>query len=842
VQTSCRKKSYCKRFVFLIAFCIHSFFAFSQETIIRGKITDANSGDPIPYVNVIFQGTSIGITSDFDGNYELKTSTPGDTIIVSYIGYRAKKRAIVKGTTQIINFQIEEDITKLQEVVFVAGENPAFEVLRNVVRNKNENDKRKLTAYEYDTYTKIEIDIDNLSDKFRQRKVVKKITQVLDSIDRIAGEDGKPILPLFITESVSKIYYRDNPSLKYENILRSKINGVGVEDGTTVTQLVGSSFQEYNFYQNWLNILSKDFVSPIADGWRLYYEYDLMDSLYVGDDYCYRLDFFPKSPQDLAFTGSMWITKKEYALKQIDVGIGKQANLNFIEKIKIQQELEPTEEGAWLPVKNRVLIDVSEVTGKSAGMLAKFYTSNKNFVINKPHPQSFYESPIVMEEDSRVNEKEEFWDSLRHEPLTQTEKNVYKMIDTLQNIPVVKTYTDIFKIIVGGYYDAGKIDVGPYISVLAMNNIEGLRIQPGFKTNEKFSTKWVFGGQLGYGFKDEKIKYMAFVQNIMSRKRWTTLTIRARSDISRVGIDDESLGDNFLLLATQRFGIFRRGYYFNEGRIDFKRELFKGFSQRVAFKYSTFKPTYNFAYYDTPEDIPNSGIQQNFETAEFVFESRYARDELFIQSDNERLSMGTSRWPVITVRYTRGIKGILNSNFDYDKLRLSVYRRLRFGPLGAGYMTLTGEKVFAALPYPLMALHLGNQTPLYTSVTYNLMNYGEFISDRFVSLQYQHHFEGFLLNRIPLMRKLKWRLVGTANVIYGGLSQANRDIIAPTLASGEPTLPVGYFEPNRPYVELGYGVENIFKFFRVDFVHRLSYLDNPDIRKFAVLFSFQFTL
>ena len=168
---------------------------------------------------------------------------------------------------------------------------------------------------------------------------------------------------MFITESVSKVYYRDNPSLKYENILRSKINGVGVEDGTTVTQLVGSSFQEYNFYQNWLNILAKDFVSPIADGWRLYYEYDLMDSLYVGDDYCYRLDFFPKSPQDLAFTGSMWITKKEFALKQIDVGIGKQANLNFVEKIKIQQELEPTEEGAWLPVKNRVLVDVSEVTG-----------------------------------------------------------------------------------------------------------------------------------------------------------------------------------------------------------------------------------------------------------------------------------------------------------------------------------------------------------------------------------------------------------------------------------------------------------------------------------------------
>ena len=707
---------------------------------------------------------------------------------------------------------------------------------------KNQNDKRKLTAYEYDTYTKIEIDLDNISDKFRQRKVVKKITQVLDSIERIAGEDGKPILPLFITESISKIYYRDNPSLKYEHILRSKINGVGVEDGTTVTQLVGSSFQEYNFYQNWLNILAKDFVSPIADGWRLYYEYDLMDSVYVGDDYCYRLDFYPKSPQDLAFTGSMWITKNEFALKQIDVGIGKQANLNFIEKIKIQQELEPTQEGAWLPVKNRVLIDVSEVTGNTTGMLAKFYTSNKNFIVNKPHPPNFYERPIVMAEDARVNEDNDAWDSLRHEPLTQTEKNVYKMIDTLQNIPVVKTYTDLIKIVIGGYYDAGKIDIGPYVAVFAVNNLEGVRIQPGFRTNEKFSKKWVLAGQLGYGFRDERIKYMASVQNIMSRRRWTTLTVRARSDLGRVGIDEESTGDNFLLLAAQRFGVFRRGYYFNEGRIDFKRELFKGFMQRVAFKYSTFEPTFDFAYYEEPQDVPNSNIRENYETAELIFESRYARDELFIQSDNDRLSMGTIRWPVITIRYTKGLKGVLNSNFEYDKIRLSVYRRLRFGPLGAGYLNITAEKVFGTIPYPLLGLHLGNESPLYTSVTYNLMNYGEFISDQYATLQYDHHFEGFILNKIPLMRKLKWRLVGTANIIYGSMNQANKDIIAPTTPDGQPTLSFGSFESNRPYIEMGYGVENIFKFFRVDFVHRLSYLENPDIRKFAVLFSFQFSL
>lgn len=280
--------------IMLAAMWANVFLANAQETIVQGKVTDVASGDPIPFANVVFKGTSIGSTTDFDGNFLIKTQHPTDTIIASYIGYKSRSKGIKRGVQQTINFQLEEDVTNLQEVVIKAGENPAFEVLRNVVRNKNKNDKRKLTAYEYDTYTKIEIDVDNLTEKFRERKIVKRITQVLDSVERIAGEDGKPILPLFITESVSKIYYRDNPSLKKEHILKTKISGIGVEDGTTVTQMIGSSFQEYNFYQNWLSILSKEFVSPIADGWRIYYDYDLTDSLYIGDDYCYRLDFLDR--------------------------------------------------------------------------------------------------------------------------------------------------------------------------------------------------------------------------------------------------------------------------------------------------------------------------------------------------------------------------------------------------------------------------------------------------------------------------------------------------------------------------------------------------------------------
>ncbi len=828
-------------FIYQICFVLSAASAFAQETIIQGKVIDAASGDPVPFANIIFKGTSIGTTSDFDGNFLLKSSNPTDSISASYIGYRSRTKAIVKGTKQTINFQLEENVTNLQEIIVKAGENPAYEILRRVVRNKNKNDKRKLTAYEYDTYTKIEVDADNLSEKFRERKIIKKITQVLDSIEVIAGEDGKPILPLFITESVSKIYYRDNPSLKKENILRTKINGIGVEDGTTVTQVIGSSFQEYNFYQNWLNIVSKEFVSPIADGWRLYYDYDLTDSLYIGKDYCYRLDYFPRSPQDLAFTGTIWITKEDYALKQIDANMGKQVNLNFIEKIRLQQELVKTDLGPWLPVKNRVLIDVGDLGKNNAGMLAKFYTSNKNFVTNQPKNQGFYERSIEIAEDAQMYKEEHYWDTLRHEPLSETEKSVYRMIDTLRNIPIVKTYTDIIKIVLDGYVKVGKIDVGPYLGAVAWNNIEGWRVQAGFKTNYQFSKKWIYGAHVAYGFNDERFKYQVSAQRILSKQRWTTLTFRARNDINRLGVDDENLADNPIFLAATRWGYFRRGYYSDNYGVALQRELFKGYSQKVSFRYWNFDPTYEFGYFSNPEDI-NSPILDKFQTSELSIESRYARDEVFLQNDNERISMGTNKWPVISLRYTHGFSGVFGSDFDYDKLRLNLTKRIKTGPLGVGYLSVTSEYIFNTLPYPLLTLHLGNQSPIYSSITYNLMNYGEFVSDRYTSLQYRQYLEGFLLNRIPLLNKLKWRLLATSNVIVGGLRESNRKLISEFTPDGQQTLTAGYFKNGKPYIELGYGVENIFKFLRVDFVHRVSYLENKDTRKFGILFTAQFQL
>jgi len=811
----------------------------AQEIMVQGKVTDAGSGDPIPFATLLFKGTTIGVTTDFDGNFSLHTTQKADSIIATSIGYKPRTKALQAGK-QVINFQLEEGVTSLKEVVVAAGENPAFEILRKVIHNKQRNDKRNLSAYEYDVYTKTEVDINQISEKLRKRKTMRKISQVLDSIDRVVGEDGKPILPLSITESTSKFYYRNSPVLKTEQILNTKISGVGFTDGSTVNQVIGSSFQEYNFYQNWLDILSKNFVSPIADGWRLYYDYDLMDSLYVGDDFCYRLDFFPRSSAELAFSGTMWIAKDGYALKQIDASVGKRANINFIDKIQIQQELTPTANGSWIPKKNRVLVNVSELTKNSAGLLAKFYSSNRNIVVNQPHEPAFYDKRIQVREEAPLIQDDKYWDSLRHEPLSATEKNVYKMIDTLKNIPIVKTYTDVFKVVVEGYYNFGKIEVGPYLRSIASNTVEGFRVQAGFRTNVDFSKKMVYSGMLAYGFQDERLKFSFSTKQILSRNHWTTLNFRVRKDIVRLGVDEEAVRTSPLFIGAAQWGRFHRAYYYDEGFASLNREFMRGISGRLAFRYWTFDPTYAFGF-QNPSDF-NAPILDKFRTSEVFAEARYSHNEVFIQNGNERISLGSGNWPAVTFRYTHGIKGVFGSDFNYDKILLDIQQRLNMGPLGAAYITIDGEYIYNDLPYPLLSVHLGNQAPVYSAFTFNLMNYGEFVSDKSVSMHYRQYFEGLIVNRIPLMNRLKWRLVGTANVIYGSLRKSNQAMITDSTPTGDPTLKTGFFTPGKPYVELGYGVENIFKFFRVDFVHRLSYLGNPDTRKFGVLITMQFRL
>ena len=837
---------------FLLGFLMLSCSVYAQKTIVTGKVTDAETGDGVPFANVYFEGTTIGSATDFDGFYKIETDNPSDSLVVSYVSYKTKKKAIQKGITQNIDYQLESAEETLNAIVITAGkqENPAWEYLRGVLDHKSENDKRRLSAYQYDAYSKVELDVDNISDKFKEKKLVKQIVGVVDSVESLAGEDGKPVLPLFISETISKYYYRDNPQKIKEEIKKTRIKGVGVEDGSIVSQLVGSSFQDYNFYQSWIQIAGKDFVSPISESWRVFYDYELKDRSQLGDIWCYRIDFQPKRKEDLAFTGTMWITDDStFALKRIDVTVPKSANLNFIEKIKIQQELKRIEEPktadrdsitAWLPVKTRILVDVGQINDKWAGMLLKSYSSAENITINQPKDLSFYKNTLVVDPEAN-NSTDKFWQENRHDSLTASEQTVYAMIDTISNLPMVKSYIEIADLLINGYKDVGKIDVGQLLTIYSNNNIEGSRLMLNVRTNADFSKKIQFLTGVAYGFGDKKWKYRGEIRTILNRRSWTVFGIQHQYDLQQVALFNEDFrsSSNVLFSAFSRWGDLskNRPFYHTQSSIYLRTDIVKGITPKITYRRQSFEPLYSFEFFD-PKNLDIR--KKDFTVSEFMTEVRIGFKERYINADLTRANLG-SNYPVIKLRYIRGLDNFMGGDLDYHKFSTRIEHSFRMGIFGRTDYFISAGFTPSTLPYPLLESHLGNETPFYNQLSFNLMNYFEFVSDKYASINLIHDFNGFLLNRIPLMRRLKWRAFVEGNMLVGNVSQKNIDLIPEFDSNGEPILKFGSLD-SRPYTEVSYGISNIFRFVKVQAVHRLTYLEKDNVSPWGIRVSAQFRL
>jgi hypothetical protein len=812
------------------------------QYVIKGRITDASNGDPIPFASVGLLGINVGTTTDFQGQYTLKTKILSDSAFVSYVGYKRKVKKLDKQLAfQEIVFQVEPSRSALKEVIVYSGENPVFKILRKLLANRQQNDRSRLNAYEYSSYTKMELDVDNISERFRERKVMKDIEAAIQKFEKIAGDDGKMIIPTYISESLSQFYYRESPQRKKEIIQKTNIKGVGVKDGSFVSQLVGGNLvANYNFYQNYVSFFGKDFASPIGEGFKTNYKYYLGDTVNVDGRICYQIDYEPKNPMDLVFSGQAWIDTTSFALVQIDATVDKAANLNFIDKIKISQELERTESGAWLPSKTRFLIDLEELTKGSAGMLLKMYISNKDFKVNQPKPVEFYDLASEVAEDAK-EPNPDFWKYARHEPLSRQDIQAFSLIDSVQNLPVVKTYIEIAEIVFSGFKRFNDIELGPYITSFAINRQEGARFRLGFRTNANFDKNWILRGNVGFGTKDLVPKYAAEIDYLFSKKRWTMAGIRHSYDIERVGLTPELIGDNKLFYAFTRWGAFSGAFFRRQSEAFFTTEATKGISLTSSLTMRSFDPLFWFQYRLQPELGKNSPVRNYYQETFLTIEARFAKNETYMMNGNEKITLATRRIPVITLKYQRGFKGILGGDFNYERFTLKAFQTLRLGKIGRSDYTLQAGYTPSNLPAPLLFPHLGNETFFFVRSAFSTMNYFEFVSDQFVSLQYNHNFEGLLFNRIPLIKKLKWRFIASSNLVMGSQRAANKDIMKdvnnPLKSRFLDRYSFDSLEPGKPYVEAGYGIDNIFKILRIQAFHRLTYLDHGNPMNFRLMAS-----
>ncbi|HTF80930.1 MAG TPA: DUF5686 family protein, partial [Cytophagales bacterium] len=820
------------------------------NTLVKGKITEVSSNDAIPFANIYFKGTDIAVQSDFEGLYTISSDLATDSLVCMSDGYATRTKYITKGDTQVVDFQLDLAVTELATVFITSGEDPAYGMIRKALKQKDKNNKKTLNAYEYENYSKIEIDINNLSEKLKKRRAFKQIGTFMDSLKKIVGEDGQPVLPVYISETISRVYYKNDLPKQTEKILASHIRGIGVQDGSLISQLIGSSFVEYNFYNNYVSILNKEVPSPLTDNWKVYYKFVLLDSMFIDSEWCYKIDVSPKNKQDMAFKGNIWLADSTWAIKRADLAIGKEANINFVDKIKIQQESQRSDIGPYIPIKGRVVVDVSELADSAAGMIAKYYYSSKDLIFNKPQDDSFYKNPVTLDEKALFHTNE-YWLTHRHDTLSETERNVYQMVDSLKKLPVVKTYTEIIDIAINGHKKIGIFDFGPYLFLYANNWVEGSRFRLGFKTNTGFSRKVVVNGFLAYGTKDEKLKYGIGTKYIFSRKNWTEGSVNYSYDLNQLAFFNNDTDERGLFSAFTRWGRQRRPFYSNQLRLNLSSEIFSGLTPSISLKMRDFSPIqsmFKYAHFNNINDTLNGGISSNFANAELSLSVRYAYREIMLQNDNDRISLGTNRQvPILTLGYTQGLKGMYtpfgNSAFDYGKISFRIQQNFNLSFLGTSSFDINAVRYLNYLPYALLTVHPGNETIFTRAQSFNLMNFFEFVSDKYVTVHYMHNFNGFFMNRIPLLKKLKLREFIGFDAVKGHVSPENHRYIPGAFRIMEDGRPDYQGLGSIPYIEVKYGIENILKFIRIDVIHRLTYKDvNYKIFNFGVKFSGQFKI
>ena len=789
---------------------------FGQKTKVYGVITDKITKETIPFATISFKGTKTGTTSDIDGNYLLESYYSSDSIIVSFVGYAPKTIGIKKDQSQKVNIALATSEKILTEFVVEASkkdENPAHALIKKVIDNKKINNRVKLDAYEYEVYNKIEFDINNLDEKFMNRKVFQKFDFVFDMID---STDEKPYLPIFIIESLSDYHYRRKPEEKKEIIKATKISG---PENESISQYLGDMYQNINLYDNTMYIFGRQFISPTNNNMLLHYKLYLTDSGYIDNNWCYKLEFMPKRKSDLAFVGEMWVHDTTYAVKVFEASIAGDANINFINSYRIKQTFEQVEDEVWMMTLDETIADINPLENdKQKGFYGRKTTSYKNFVINKPRDDEFYNGTDILVLDSVQNKSSEFWDEQRHIKLTEKENKIYHMIDTVKNLPIVKTYIDVIQTLVTGYKVLGPIELGPYSSIYSYNPIEGHRFSAGIQTSNDFSTQIMFKGNVAYGLTDEKWKYNLGTKFFISKskKPRRLVDIKYVNDVTQF---DRQLFEPYSQNIISSF--LRRNPYNKlinlEGlRVHYFHEWFEGFSNSISVSNYNIKALGDVLTFSKTQGPVTSSVNSLY-NSEITLGMRFAKDEKFVSGEFNRISLGSAK-PIFELDASFGVKGVLNSGYDYQKVKFGVKDRVLLGYWGIFRYDLEIGKLWGTVPFPFLFIHNGNETWGYNNNDFNAMNIGEFMSDEYVSLSVAHYFGGVFLNRIPLLRKLKWRELITGKIVYGRLNDRHAQVL--DLPSFSSSL------SDKPYAEVSAGIENIFKVVRVDAIWRLTYLDN----------------
>jgi hypothetical protein len=822
---------------------------------VEGIVKDSLANETLPYVAVFLEGTTVGTVTDEDGRFSLKAYSDSTVLVVKYLGYKDYYWPLKTGEVNRMNillqptaYEIDDIIVRPQKERYVR-KNPAVEFIRNVIEQRKLNDPRNHDYYSYQTYEqKSFAQNDFNAGALKSNWLLKKADFLLDYVDTSAVT-GKPILPLFNEEIIENTYFRKSP--KSEKSIIEGLNRAGLieiisEEG--MTQILDEVFKEVDIFQDNIPLFLNRFVSPISSFGPTFYKYYILDTLIVGGDSCLDLAFVPFNSESFGFTGHLFVTlDSTFFVKKAKFNVPKDINLNYVSYMSIEQDFARTDDNTRLIMKNDIVVEL-KILERQSGLYARRLRLYRNHSFDQPENLNIFkqDAPVTELVEAR-KQPDIYWHDMRMKEKDIKETSVDKMMASLRKMPAFYWSEKVVGALINGYVQTSEtnnpFEFGPANTLVSGNSLEGARYRIGGTTTVNLSNRLFADGYVAYGAADHKFKYDAILEYSFNnkktfRKEYPFHYLRAeyKYDINQIG--QHYLYTNpdniFMMLKRRRNDLIT---YMQTAELSFYREYYNGWGYGVTARHLTEWAT---PYVPFEKILPDgsSTPADHYRSVQAEFKLRWAPNEKFYQSRNYRYPI-TLDAPIFTLNHVVAHRGILGSDFNYNRTDVGIRKRFWMSPFGYIDIYAQGGKVWDRVPYPLLIIPNANLSYSIEPESYTLMDPMEFINDRYASWEVTYFMNGMILNRLPLVKYLQLREVVAFRGWYGDLSDKNNP---EKNGVGLFRFPENsYLMTEGPYMEMSFGLDNIFKILRLDYVWRLSYKTHPHTPNNGLRIKMQFS-
>ena len=824
----------------LVIFVLLFGTALVAQTKVSGYVYDED-GNALPYANVVFPNSTEGTITNEDGKFYLESDKSYTNLEVNFVGFITETIPLKKSATYSLKVTLKTDNEALSEVIIFSGKtskknNPAIDILKKIWKNKRQNGVNKFDYYAFDKYEKLEFDLNTIDSTLINSRVFNGMEFIFEEVDT-NKVTGKTYLPIFINEAASKVYGNNVNNTKREILLGNKNSGFS--DNQTLIQYVKDIYSEYNVYDNYLKFFDKSFVSPLSRTGIDNYNYVLADSTYINDKHYYNIVYYPRRKGELTFKGDFWVNDSTWAIKEINLTMNKDANINWVKEVYIEQEFEVLNDSVFLITRDHFMTDFTfQKKEESRGVYGKRTTLYSNYEFNQPKSKTFYKEDYQPHNDSVYFREDNFWKDKRLEPLNKDEQRVYTMLDTLRTVDAFKRMYSLGTVLATNYWERDGWDFGPVFSTFGYNDVEGLRLRAGGRSYKSQNDKFRLQGFLAYGFKDDKFKYGISAKYLLNPKLHWVVEAGNRRDVEQLGASltntSDVLGRSLASSAVLTIGANASLTSINLSSLAFTIEPARNFEVRIGSTYRTLisaSDKFSIAYFD---DISENLVSEETKQLETSIIFKYMPGRKTSGYGVERYILNPNDYPEMFLNYSKGFTGALDSDFNYQKLQFFYRQPIQMGGFGKFTSTFEAGKTFGDVSLGLLDVVPGNQTLFSILGTFPLLDFYDFVTDSYVSLHVEHNFNGRLFSRIPLLRDLDLREIVSARAVYGTISDSNQALNASN------SNPVFFAPDQEPYWSYSLGLGNIFRVFRLDFHFRGNYRSLPDARTFGVTGAFGF--